>query len=77
MWEFFCDTSYYDKWAVRNADDKSFNSAIHVGTKEEADFLVESLNGLAELQAKLGKIASMAGHPDAAEACRLIIKECE
>lgn len=30
-----------------------------------------------ELFDRLGKIASMAGNPDPAEACRLIIKECE
>ena len=30
-----------------------------------------------ELRAKLERIASIAGNPDPAEACRLIIKECE
>ena len=30
-----------------------------------------------ELRAKLELIASIAGNPDAAKACRLILKECE
>ena len=30
-----------------------------------------------ELRAKLDRIASIAGNPDATQACRLIIKECE
>ena len=30
-----------------------------------------------ELRARLERIASIAGNPDPAEACRLIIKECE
>ena len=49
-WEYFCDSSYYDKWAVRDKADRSFHSAIHVGTKEEAEFLANSLNELLTLQ---------------------------
>ena len=56
MWECFCDRSYYDKWAVRNTDDKSFHSVIHVGTPEEAEFLVERLNDCNELRSKLETI---------------------
>lgn len=44
-WEYFSDASYYDKWAVRNKTDRKFHSAIHVATKEEAEFLVGKLNG--------------------------------
>lgn len=43
-WEYFCDPSYYHKWAVRNS--RRFDSAIHVGTKEEAEFLANELNKL-------------------------------
>lgn len=45
-WECFSDAAYYDRWAVRNTKYKSFNSAIHVGTKEEAEFLVTQLSKL-------------------------------
>jgi len=45
-WEFFRDASYYDMWAVRNKrGNADFNSAIHVATEAEAQFLVERLNG--------------------------------
>ena len=52
MWEYFCDRSYYDMWAVRNNSDKSFTSAVHVMTENEAKFLVEKLNKLQELENK-------------------------
>jgi hypothetical protein len=45
-WECFCDPAYYDKWAVRNKIERSFYQAIHVNTKEEAEFLVTRLNQL-------------------------------
>lgn len=44
-WECFCDEAYYHQWAVRNKNgDCSFTSAIHVRTKDEAEFLVSRLN---------------------------------
>lgn len=44
-WECFCDEGYYDHWAVRDKNgDRAFTSVIHVGTKEEAEFLVSRLN---------------------------------
>jgi hypothetical protein len=46
MWECFCDDCYYGMYAVRHTSDKSFSSAIHVMTKEEAEFICEKLNEL-------------------------------
>jgi hypothetical protein len=57
-WECFCDTAYYDKWAVRNTVDKSFKAAIHVETKEEAEFLVEKLRNFDALVEALEEIKS-------------------
>ena len=51
-WECFRDSAYYDMWAVRNKDNKGFYHAIHVGTRDEAEFLVESLNELDRLRGK-------------------------
>ena len=50
-WEYFCDKSYYDQWAVRDKHNKSFNAAIHVGTQAEAEFLCKRLNRLIALEA--------------------------
>lgn len=55
-WECFCDEAYYGTWAVRNIDDKSFNSAIHVNTKEEAEFLVNELNSKDKLQSRIEEL---------------------
>ncbi len=52
-WECFCDEAYYSKWAVRNTNDKSFQASIHVGTQEEADFLVDNLNNLQQFKEAL------------------------
>jgi hypothetical protein len=46
FWEWFLDESYYDQYAVRNTSNKSFNDAIHVKTREEAEFLTKALNEL-------------------------------
>lgn len=43
-WSCFCDESYFHKWAIQHKDRKAFTQAIHVNTKEEAEFLVERLN---------------------------------
>ena len=48
-WECFCDIAYFDKWAVRDRNDKSFMATIHVSTKDEAEFIVEKFNKLDEL----------------------------
>jgi len=50
QWEYFLDESYYDMYAVRNIEDKSFNSSIHVNTEEEAKFLVDRLNYTEQLK---------------------------
>ena len=50
VWEYFLDIAYFDMYAVRNINDKSFNSAIHLKTKEEAQFLTDSLNELYTLK---------------------------
>jgi hypothetical protein len=46
-WEIFCDSSYYDMWAVRPVGDQSFTSQnlFHVTSKEEAERLKEVLEG--------------------------------
>ena len=48
-WECFCDAVYYKLWAVKPVDCGDFNQTIHVNTKEEAEFLVESLNSAVHL----------------------------
>lgn len=54
-WECFPDKSYYDKWAVRDSNSScKFESSIHVGTKEEAEFLVKRLNAHTHIAEKLG-----------------------
>jgi hypothetical protein len=49
MWEFFCDKSYYDLWAVRKTGDMDVNSKelFHVQSREEAIALCATLNGYA------------------------------
>lgn len=51
-WKYFCDESYFHKWAVQHEEHRSFNQAIHVNTKEEAEFLVDQLNKLVNLDWK-------------------------
>jgi hypothetical protein len=43
-WEFFRDPAYFDMWAVRRDDKRSFNDAIHVLRAEEAERLATLLN---------------------------------
>lgn len=45
-WEYFCDESYYEMWAVRDINDRSFHSQrlFHVPSMEEAMALCELLN---------------------------------
>jgi hypothetical protein len=45
-WRCFCDTAYYDYWAVQNKNYRSFHQAIHVRTQAEAQFLVDMLNSI-------------------------------
>jgi len=42
-YEYFCDESYYDMWAVRAVGCKNFCKTQHVKTKEEAIELVKKL----------------------------------
>ncbi len=60
QWECFSDASYYDKWAVRNKTDRAFHSAIHVSTKEEAEFLTLKLNKLDLYREALDLLSSRA-----------------
>ena len=45
-WETFCDECYYHMWRVRRKDERHFNDGFHVNNREEANALVELLNGL-------------------------------
>lgn len=44
QWECFCDSGYFDKWAVRPIGETKFGAAFHVNTKEEAEDLVRLLS---------------------------------
>ena len=87
MWECFRDARCHPLWAVRNTDNKGFNSTIHVVTPEEAQFLVDKLNERDDLRLKLSRIESIAtvgrehsllfGKTYAAIGFDKIIKECE
>ena len=44
--ECFSDPAYFDMWAVRDIENRSFNEAVHVVDKKEAEYLVERLNTL-------------------------------
>lgn len=52
------------------------NAALH-NEKVYSDSCLELRGDNAALTKKLNLIASMCGNPDPAEACRLILKECE
>lgn len=56
QWECFSDSAYFNNWAVRNKTDRKFHSAIHVATKEEAEFLIGKLNSQQGLIDALEKI---------------------
>jgi len=45
-WETFCDISYYHLWRVRRKNERGFNDGYHLQNGEEAQALVELLNGL-------------------------------
>lgn len=51
-WECFYDENYFQLWAVRNSSELAFTDAIHVRTKEEAEFLIRQLNKLRELESE-------------------------
>lgn len=42
-WEFFCDHSYYDKWAVRPKGETRWGHCFHLNSKDEAQGLCELL----------------------------------
>ena len=44
--ECFSDPAYFDMWAVRDIENRSFNEVVHVVDKKEAEYLVERLNTL-------------------------------
>ena len=45
MWEYFCDASYYDMWAVRLKGETQWGKCFHVASAQEAIGLCELLNG--------------------------------
>lgn len=53
-WECFSDPCYYDMWAVRRGGQPLFHRTIHVRTKEEAEFFVESLNSTIDTASLVG-----------------------
>lgn len=44
VWEYFCDRSYYDQWAVREQGERRWGHCFHVPSLEEAKGLAEVLN---------------------------------
>lgn len=45
-WETFCDECYYHMWRVRRKNERHFDDGFHLNNREEAQALVELLNGL-------------------------------
>ena len=45
-WECFLDPSYFDMWAVKRKDSRSFQYAFHVTSEVEAQRLCGLLNGI-------------------------------
>lgn len=45
-WECFLDPSYFDMWAVKRKDSRSFQDAFHVTSEVEAQRLCGLLNGI-------------------------------
>lgn len=45
-WETFCDECYYHMWRVRRKNERHFDDGYHVNNRQEAQALVELLNGL-------------------------------
>jgi hypothetical protein len=50
MWYCFYDQYHKGMWAVMHKERHGTDNCIHVQTKEEAEFLVNSLNELDELR---------------------------
>lgn len=44
IWEAFCDTSYYDMWAVRPVTERRWGHCFHLPSQGEADALRDLLN---------------------------------
>lgn len=44
-WETFCDESYYHMWRVRRKNERKFEDGFHLNNREDAEALVEHLNG--------------------------------
>lgn len=51
-YEYFVDPAYYDLWAVRRTDRRSFTEARHVDTEVEARQLAEQLTETDGLNAR-------------------------
>lgn len=45
-WEYFCDESYYDYWAVREVGETRWGHCFHLCQKREAEALCNLLNSL-------------------------------
>lgn len=52
-YEYFCDESYYDMWAVRPIGETRWGHCYHVPTQEEAKGLAADLEELARLRASV------------------------
>ena len=44
VWECFCDSSYYDLWAVRHTHKRGWGQCFHMNSEEEARHLTAMLN---------------------------------
>lgn len=49
-WEYFCDRSYYDQWAVREKGETRWGHCFHVPSLEEAKGLTGILNACAPMR---------------------------
>ncbi len=58
MWECFMDASYFDMWAVRRKNNRSFNECIHVKTRGEAEYLTRALNDRDKLRSMCKRAAA-------------------
>lgn len=46
IWEYFCDSGYFDMWCVRRIAERRFNNpeSFHLLNEEEANRLCDFLN---------------------------------
>lgn len=63
-WECFCDAAYFDMWAVKEKGNMCFNDVVHVNTKEEAEYIVDTFNKVQRYREVLEAIVSEADGTD-------------